>query len=292
MNRWGAPFTQVVSSKGDTPENRLWVSDLSGKARRRYLPDRDRINEMWEDGKMQDMTTRVPFLRDTTNATFARVEIQNPIGLPVRLIQEHVFVKNRFLARRETVAFEEAFEARVAAVWNTQNVGPFIGRHWANTFMGAPVASNGQIAMNTPPADLLVYFTPRPGWRMQVVDRTAEDPRTEVCPAQVRYSWEGTPSVGQRLHSTQIFYPRAARKAPPVSNNPEAKGLDRSDEFAKLAGASGIQVVRDDLEATVLRLELEPGRVEWVVFNPEGKSVKAGLQETNETLAYQLEDKR
>ena len=291
MNRWGAPFTQVVTSKGDIPENRLWVSDLSGKARRRYLPDPDRINEIWEPGKMPDAMTRVAFLRDTADATVARVEIQNPEGLPVRVIQEYVFVRNRFLVRRETVVFEEAFRARVAAIWNTQNVGPFVGANWANTFIGAPVASNGQIAMRTPPADLLVYFAPQPGWRMQVVDRTAEDPRTEVCPSQVRYVWEGRPSTGQRLHSTQVYYPHAARKAPPVSNNPGGKGEDRSALFADLAGASGIQVVRDEPAVTVLRFEFEPGRVEWVVFNPEGQLVKVGSRKTRETLVYRLEEK-
>lgn len=73
--------------------------------------------------------------------------------------------------------FEEGFEARVSALWNTQNVGPQIGAHWANTFISAPIASNGKIEMRTPPADLLVYFAPQPGWRMQVADRTADDPR-------------------------------------------------------------------------------------------------------------------
>ena len=46
--RWGAPFTQVVTSKGETPKNRLWETDLSGTAPRRYLPDPDRINEVWQ----------------------------------------------------------------------------------------------------------------------------------------------------------------------------------------------------------------------------------------------------
>lgn len=292
MNRWGAPFTQIVTSKGDSPENRLWVSDLAGKARIRYLPDRDRINEVWQNGKMPDMSSSVPFLRDTADATFARVEAQNPEGLPIRVIQEYVLVKNRFLARRETAVFEEGFPARVAAIWNTQNVGPFIGSHWANTFIGAPVASNGQIAMETPPADLLVYFAPQPGWRLHVVDRTADDPRTEACPAQVRYSWEGTPNAGDQLHSTQIYHPHAARKLPMVSNNPGARGADRSAEFARLAGASGIQVVRDDLEATILRLEFEPGVVEWVVFNPDNRPLKAGSRQTTDAFSYHVETGR
>ena len=290
MNRWGAPFTQVVTSKGETPENRLWVTDLSGTAPRRYLPDPDRINEVWQRGKMQDMMTGVSFLRDTPNATLARVEMQNPEGLPVRVVQEYVFVRNRFLVRRETVEFEEPFHARVASLWNTQNVGPFIGTRWANTFLDAPVASNGQIAMNTPPADLLVYFAPQPGWRLQVVDRTVEDPRTEVCPAQVRYVWEGTPTAGQRVHITQVYYPHAARKAPWVSNNPRMKNENRDAELAALAGASGIQVIRDELEATVLRFEFEPGRVEWVAFNPERRSLQVDSLKTKKPMVYHVAD--
>lgn len=286
MTRWGAPFTQVVTSKGETPENRLWVTDVSEKAQRRYIADPDRINEVWERGKMQDMMTSVPLLRDTPEATFARVVIQNPEGLPVRVVQEYVFVKNRFLVRREILEFEEAFDARVASIWNTQNVGPFIGNHWANTFLDAPVASNGKIAMYTPPADLLVYFAPQADWRMQVVDRTAEDPRTEVCPAQVRYVWEGKATAGQRLHVTEVFYPHAARKAPPVSNNPRMKDENRDAKLATLAGASGIQVIQDKLDGTVLRFEFQPGHVEWVAFNPDGQTLHLDSLKTNEDLVY------
>jgi len=228
----------------------------------------------------------VPFVRDDADATLARVVVQNPEGLPVRYIQEIVFVKNRFLVRRETVVFEEVFRARLASLWNTQNIGPQVGTHWANTFMGAPVASNGRIAMRTPPADLLVYFAPQPGWRMQVVDRTAEDPRTEVCPAQIRYVWEGTSSPGQQLHCTQVYYPHAATKARASSNEPGAKAMYPGGDLAATAGASGIEVIRDDIETTVLRLEFQPGRVEWVVFNPEGRALKLDSVETTEPLAY------
>lgn len=101
------------------------------------------------------------------------------------------------------------------------------------------------------------------------MDRTAEDPRTEVCPAQLRYVWKGIPAAGQRVHITQVYYPHAARKAPRVSNNPGMKNENRDDELAALAGASGIQVIRNELNATILRFEFEPGQVEWVAFNPD-----------------------
>lgn len=73
---------------------------------------------------------------------------------------------------------------------------------------------------------------------------------------------------------------------PRVSNNPGGKGKDWSVEFAALSGASGIQVIRDDLAATVLRFEFEPGQVEWVVFNPDGQSLQVGSVETNEVIGY------
>ncbi|MDA7614369.1 hypothetical protein N8586_04470, partial [Verrucomicrobiales bacterium] len=273
MNRWGAPFTQLVTSKGESPENRIAITDLSGKAKLRYLPDPDRINEHWQRGKMQDMMTRVLKTGDSDQASFARAEMRNPMGLPVRIIQDYVSVRNRFLVRRETVVFEESFHARVAALWNTQNIGPQIGDHWANTFMTAPVASNGKVAMRTPPADLLVYFSPQPNWRMQVVDRTAEDPRTAVTPAQLRYVWEGTPTVGQRLHSTQVYYPHAATKARVSSNQPGAKAEYAKGDLGATAGASGITVIRDDLGATVLKFQFEADRVEWVTINHEDAEI-------------------
>ena len=286
MNRWGAPFTQVVTSKGDIPENRLSIIDLSGEAPRRLLPDKDRISEDWKKGKMPNIWTSVPLIKDTPSATYARVEIQNPEGLPVKIHQEYIFVKNRFLVRRETVLFEESFPARIHSLWNTQNIGPQIGNHWANTFMSAPVASNGKIAMNTPPADLLVWFGPQADWRLQVVDRTAEDPRTQVTPGQLRYAWEGTPEKGERRHVTQVYYPHAATRFRATSVEPGARGVYDGGLIASTAGASGIHVIQDTPDLTVLRIELEKDRNEWIVFNPSAQTIEIDKRDTIEQLLY------
>jgi hypothetical protein len=286
MNRWGAPFTQVVTSKGGTPENRMSVVDTSGKAKRRYLADPDRINENWQRGQMPDITTEVPVFQDSDLATVARVEVRNFEGLPVRYIREFVFVKNRFLATRETAIFEESFPTRVASLWNTQNIGPQIGAHWANTFISAPVASNGKISMKTPPADMLVYFAPQPGWRMQVVNRTVDDPRTEVCPGQVRYVWEGKVRAGERLHSTQIYYPHAPSRARANTNNPGAKAVYAGGEIGATAGASAIEVIFDTQETSLLRTRFDAGSVEWVLFNPKGEQVSKDDLRTDARYAY------
>ena len=286
MSRWGAPFTQVVTSKGDIPENRLAIVDRSGAAPRRLLSDPDRISEDWKKGKMPDIQTTVPYFKDSNAATYARVEIQNPEGLPVKVIQEYVFVKNRFLVRRETVIFEESFSAQIQSLWNTQNIGPQIGAHWANTFMTAPVASNGRINMLTPPADLLVWFAPQPDWRLQVVDRTVEDPRTQVTPGQLRYVWEGTPKKGERRHVTQVYYPHGATRFRVTSVESGARGVYDGGQIAATAGAAGIRVIQDTPELTMLRFELEADHIEWIVFNPSSAAIDVAGHNTKAPLLY------
>ena len=285
LNRFGAPFTQIVTSKGSSQENRLLVEDLDGQAKRRYHPDRIRIDEDWNKGTMPDIRSEVTHFKDTPEATYACVRVLNMDGLPVRYEREFVFVKNRFLVTREIVTFEERFHARVAPLWNTQNTGPQIGAHWVNTFLSAPIGDNGRAMMKTPPADLLVWFAPQKDCRLQVVDRFVLDPRTADCPAQVRYAWEGTPDVGQQLVFTQVYYPHAPYRARASTNNPGAVPV-YGDQLQATAGAAGITVLRDDAEASVLRLEFDKGRVEHVVFNPGKRPIALDSVNTKKAYSY------
>jgi hypothetical protein len=285
LNRFGAPFTQIVTSKGSSHENRVLVQDLDRTAKRHTHPDRLRIDENWSKGTMPDIRSDVTHFEDTPEATYARVRVDNMDGLPVRYDREFVFVKNRFLATRERVTFEERFHARVAPLWNTQNTGPQIGSHWANTFLSAPIGDNGKAMMKKPPVDLLVWFAPQEDCRLQVVDRFVQDPRTADCPAQVRYMWEGTPDVGQQLVFTQVYYPHAPYRARASTNNPGAVPV-YGDTLKATAGAAGITVLRDDPDVSVLRLELEKGRVEHVVFNPGKKPIKLDSVITQRAYAY------
>ena len=270
LNRWGAPFTQIVTSKGASVENRLLIEDVNQQVKRRYHSDKLRIDEFWRRGSMPDIRSEVTYFEDTPQATYARVRVQNMDGLPVVYEREFVFAKNRFLATREIVTFEESFEARLAPLWNTHNVGPQIGSHWANTFIHQPVANNGTRSMKSPPVDLLVWFAPRKDCELKVIDRLIDDPRAEACPNQVRYKWEGTPVIGEKLVFTQVYYPHSPYRARATSNNPNPNTRAAyANELQATAHASGIQIVKDSSKASVLRLELTPGQVEWVVFNPE-----------------------
>jgi len=285
MNRWGAPFTQICTSKGGSKENRVMIVDIEGKANLRYHPDKDRIDENWKRGKMPDIRSAVTYFEEMPKVTFARVRVENMDGLPVLYQREFVFVKNRFLATREIVTFEESFKAKVAPLWNTQNIGPQIGRHWANTFIGAPVGSNGWVDMLTPPADLLVWFAPKPECMLQVVDRFEQDPRTEACRGQVRYLWEGTPQAGRQLVFTQVYYPHKPYRARTNTADPGAVA-SYGDKLQATAGASGITVLRDDAEASVLRLEFNPGQIEYVIFNPREEKINIDFIQTDKAYAY------
>ncbi|MCP4613942.1 MAG: hypothetical protein GY845_35085 [Planctomycetes bacterium] len=287
LNRWGAPFTQIVTSKGASEENRLLIEDISRSARYRYHPEKFRIDEFWRGGTMSDIRSEVSYFKDTPQATFARIRVENLDGLPVVYEREFIFIKNRFLASREIVTFEESFQARIAPLWNTQNIGPQTGDHWANTFISAPVGDNGTRSMKTPPVDLLVWFAPRKDCRLQVVDRFISDPRTRDCPTQLRYKWEGLVEIGQRLHFTQVYYPHQPYRARASSNNPNP-GLKATyiNDIQGTAGASVITVLRDDVEASVLRFEFKPGQVEYVVFNPSRKLLKVDSIETQQEYVY------
>ncbi|MFM7207250.1 MAG: hypothetical protein ACKO4T_11355 [Planctomycetaceae bacterium] len=288
--RWGTPFTQIANSKGGTVENRLLIEDVAATAARRLHPDPIRINETW-DGRPPDIRSAVTHFRDTPQATYAAVRVHNPDGLPVVYERTFILAKNRWLATREVVIFEESFQARVAPLWNTHNVGPQIGGHWANTFIHTPIDDNGNRSLKTPPADLLVWFAPRTDCRLQVVDRMELDPRTESCPTQLRYTWQGTPAAGQRLCFTQVYYPHPPYRLRTTSNNPGSTG-DYADPLQATAHAAGIRVIRDDEAATILRLELEPGSVEWAVFNPGELPLTTDAFETSQSLAYARGDVR
>ena len=86
---------------------------------------------------------------------------------------------------------------------------------------------------------------------------------------------------------TQVYYPHAAARARATSVEPGARGVYSGGDLAATAGASGIQVVRDDADVTLLRFELEAGRVEWVAFNPTEQALDVEGTRTREIMSYQ-----
>jgi len=280
MTRYGASFTGILSAKAKARENRLVIIDVDGTTRPRYSPDPNLIDEEWTLGKMLDVSGEVTYFQETPAATYAKLRVKNQDGLPVVYEREFVFAKNRFLATREIVTFEEGFHARAYPIWNTQAVRPETGATWANVYMDHLTADNGQLDLPRFPGDLLVWFAPRADGRFEVVDRIKDDPfstpggksgnnpHIESAPKQVRYLWDGTTKPGQKLVFTQVYYPHQ-----------------------QAVDGSGIKVLRDDPQASVLRLELEPGRVEWVLFNPEQIVIERDGAKTSKSYEYRRGEK-
>ena len=89
---------------------------------------------------------------------------------------------------------------------------------------------------------------------------------------------------------TQVYYPHAPYRSLPTSNNPDpGSKAEYANQLQATAHAAGIQVVQDDPKATVLRLELEDGQVEWAAFNPQGRTLRLGKSELTKKLVYLTE---
>jgi hypothetical protein len=293
MTRWGAPFTQAISAKGAAEQNRLVIEDLGGKVERRYrrLP----IGQMgenwgrgsWSKGESASARVSVPVFADQKSATFAVVETSDWEALPVKVTREFAFIKNRFFVVRDVAAFEADFHARLGPIWNTQNVGPQVGAHFANTFFSQPRGNGSDDnPLDLVPYDLLAWFAPQPGCRLQVIDRTANDPRTAPVPAQLRYVWEGDAKAGERRHFTQLYWPHAPYRSRPSSNQTGAKLDWIGGKHATTAGADGIETLLDTPSASVLRCHLDNDRVEWVVCNPGGSKISVAGLTTDAHFAY------
>ena len=141
--------------------------------------------------------------------------------------------------------------------------------------------------MKSPPVDLLVWFAPRKDCELKVIDRLIDDPRADACPNQVRYQWEGTPAIWEQLVFKQVYYPHSPYRARAISNNPNPSARAAyANELQATAHASGIQIIQDSFDATVLRLELTPGEIEWIVFNQTGTAIEFAGQNTTDPLLY------
>jgi hypothetical protein len=97
--------------------------------------------------------------------------------------------------------------------------------------------------------------------------------------------WQGNARVGQQIVFTQLYYPHLPYRFRTSNNNPGTQ-VETKYDLKSTVGASGISVLRDDIETTILRVELVEGEVEWIVFNPLRQLIKADDFETTRPYAY------
>lgn len=85
--------------------------------------------------------TPTPYSVDVERYRFGTTDVRNPASYPI----------SRHPVTPEIVTFEESSPARVVPVWNTHNISPPLGSHWANTVMHQPVGENDTRSRKTPP---------------------------------------------------------------------------------------------------------------------------------------------
>ena len=272
MTRWGAALTCAISAKEISDENRIIVKPRTppGKAS--------------ASGSAPE--TRILDFADAALATYASATVERYDFLPVTCSRHFVFVKNEFLLVRDVAEATAPLEASVTSVFNTQNIGPQASSHAALTYMSQPPGLD--IGLFNPPVDLLVFQCPQADVQLVASDRTAADTRTAFVRGQLRYEWNGTLEAGKKRRFSTLLRPQPpAISATAVSSNP---GLSGGDTRPRL-DMGFIDVVLDDDQATVLRINGEDARMQWVVVNPSGKALKAADLETDARAAY-VEERR
>ena len=271
--RYNSVLTCAIDSKGLTDWlNMFRVEDLSGTASVVTNQNPDTV-----DAYYMDVT--VPKFTDRPLATYAAVDVKDYNGYPMTLRREFFFVKNRFVLLRDTARFRESFLARVGPSWYTQNVGPQVGDHWANTYFMAPI-TEGQ-KLHNPPMDLLVYHAPHGNRRLLIIDDTADVRRLKM-PFTLRYVQDGIVGPEEDVCFTQLLMPGFPSRKPVRSNVPGAASV------AEIYGqymAAGVKVLIDDTEQSVWRIRSEQ-REEWVVLNEGGGPVAADGLETDARQVY------
>lgn len=274
LTRWNAPTTHAISSKSVTDwVNMFKVDDLSGTA-----PVVTNENPRTVDAFYQEVD--ISAFSDHPLATYAAVDVRDLNGYPMKLRREFFFVKNRFVLVRDTAMFRESFLARIGPTWWTQNVGPQVGDHWANTCMSGPISFNQE--MKTPPVDLLVYHAPRGNRRLLIQDATGDVRRTPI-PYTLRYAEDGVVEPGEPVRFAQLLMPLIPSRKPVRSNVPGA--ASREEIFGQYM-AGRVKVVVDDADQTLWRTRAEKGREEWILLNDRGTDLEAGPLSTDARRAY------
>jgi hypothetical protein len=226
------------------------------------------------------MDVTVPVMKDAKTATYAVVRVKDYNGYPMTLEREFFFVKNRFCIVRDTARFRESFLARLGPNWLTQNAGPQIGDHWANTYFSKPYAFD--VPHNAPPMDLLVYHAPHDERQLVISDDTADVRRMRV-PFTVQYVQEGVVEADAPYCFTHLLMPGMPTRNPVRSNAPGA--ASREDILGQYM-AAGVSVLADNTEHSVWRIRSDEDREEWIVLNPAGKELDIAGLKTDARQAY------
>ena len=212
------------------------------------------------------MEISVPAFYDRHYASYARVRVANYQGWPIDEERQFLFGRYRFLLLKDVVTFRRPWMCRIGPCWQTQQVGPETGPHWANTyvenlFLTGLGLGRGFHRWKNPAWDLLVFHPPQKGCELEVVNRYDEQPFRQL-PVRLRYVWRGMANKGERRHFTTLLLPHDPTPTP-------------SDVV------KGIEVLADTVDLTAIRAHTDRYYDDWMVLNDTGRAVKVGPIETD-----------
>jgi len=217
----------------------------------------------------------IPLFDEGKETTFARVEVANYKGLPVKQTREVFFLKSRFVWVRDWVSFRKPFLCSAGPQWRARQIGPGVGGNYAICFFdilpscwwGKAREAQRANRLYNPNWNLLVYFLPRPGCDLQIRDESSES-LWRNAPQPILYRWRGLGQPGVPLRFDSLLYPHRPSPDP----EPVVKG---------------IRLVLEDGDTVVWQVQCTRWRrrniarvdaIEetlWLVLNPARKSVKA-----------------
>lgn len=267
LERYSAALAEMTSEKFISRENAVHIADLSGTAT--YLGKKPFKGKPGLPVGWAGMEVAVPDFSDHTLATHARVVVTKYMGFEATHTREFLFVKNRFLLVRDETAFDEAFQAAVGPTWNTQCIGEPRGENWLNTWFEGHYFQAARL-YDVPPWDLLVFYGPKAGAKLEVAGKPIDAPANSRLIA-THYTWEGEVAPGKPVQFVTVLLPHAPmRDATPL--------------------ARGIEVLRDEPGLAVVKVAAE-GRVELALLNPSGAKIEVdtkglGTLATDARAAY------
>lgn len=258
ITRWGAALASTTSAKGHSRENRIVVERLDDVRRVPPVPPE----------------TEVECFVDAPLATYAAASVTNYDETATRATRRFLFVKNRFLLVADELRLPADGRYRVSSVFNTQQAVAVPDATAALTWFDAPLCLD--VPLRNPPVDLLVWFAPRSGFRLDILNRALEDDSTAAVPLQLRYGAELTGSADAPPARLAMLL----RPQPPSAGDPSPSPApgERQD-------APGIEVLVDAPGSLAVLLRGPTGH-EVAVINPAGAEIALPGTSTRARAAY------
>jgi hypothetical protein len=191
----------------------------------------------------------VSSLVDDPAVTVARIEAAGYQRLPVDLTRDIIFWKSGFMVVKDRLTFHAALKVRAGTNIHTRDLGPECGDHWFNAYYddlywtGLGLGYGVQEFRN-PARDLLVYFTPRKEYAVNVRDTYLEN-RYQLSPLRLRQSWTGMTRPGMTMTFVTVLLPHRPTFTPSALVQPS----DGSQPW--------VSVQRDDDAVTALTIRYE-----------------------------------